>query len=212
MGDRTAKKENFSKLSIGELQKLLERHQATRPNDLYSPEMSKWIERKDNLRYHLDVKIGEERMAWTNVSTSPQAAPTPRASARRAPAAVRAKATPQAASAPVVELPDDPEPVVAVKPVVTPTEDKVLADRMQALVGKMQTYAHTCSVAQDPAAFRIARQGMYQAKHDIIHLVCRRKLTMPVLPEIPDNPWTTPRSRPRRDGVPLTQPSQAQVA
>lgn len=185
MGDRP-KKENFSKLSIRDLKDLLEKHQATRPVDIYSAEMATWITRKDSLVFHIDMKEGEARSAW-----KPSSGP---ARVAKAPKVVE------------VALPG-PEPVVGVDPkddVValltrTPAAESVVDQAAEGqlvrLLDKMKTYGRTCETATDQAAFLVARQGMYQARFDLLRLVRRKKLSMPSIPAIPANPWAKPRGK-----------------
>jgi hypothetical protein len=181
MADRP-KKENFSKLSIRELRDLLEKHQATRPVDIYSPEMATWMARKDGLVYNIEVKEGEARSAWKPSSGPVRAAKAPRAAdvARPEPG-------------PVDVLPGG-DVVDTRTPVVEPA-DKAAEVQLARLLDKMKTYGRTCESAADQAAFLVARQGMYQARFDLLRLVRRKKLSMPIIPAIPANPWTKPRAK-----------------
>jgi hypothetical protein len=51
-------------LDLDQLRHLLVEHQAHRPIDVFVPEMKPWMARKDQLRFHIDLKEGIEARAW----------------------------------------------------------------------------------------------------------------------------------------------------
>lgn len=185
MGDRP-KKENFSKLSIRELKELLEKHQATRPVDIYSAEMATWMARKDSLVFHIDMKEGEARSAWKPSSGPVRAAKAPKAAE---------VAPPEPEHVVGVAPKDDVVALLPRTPAAEPVVDPAAEGQLVRLLDKMKTYGRTCEAAKDQAAFLVARQGMYQARFDLLRLVRRKKLAMPSIPAIPANPWTKPRGK-----------------
>lgn len=200
MGDRS-KKENFAKLPIRELKELLEKHQASRPVDLYSAEMATWMARKDSLVFNIDLKEGEARSAWKPSRGPARAAKGPKV----------AKVVSPGPELVVGEVPKEDVVALLTRPAVPEAQpvDQAAEEQLARLLDKMRTYGRTCEAAGDQAAFLVARQGMYQARFDLLRLVRRKKLSMPTIPPIPANPWTKPRRKAGPDDA--AQP-QVQVA
>ena len=67
---------DLAKLTLDELQVRLAAHAIERPAAL-DPGFAKWMEIRDAIRFHKDVKLGEVRVAWKDVTTGQLAPPPP---------------------------------------------------------------------------------------------------------------------------------------
>lgn len=191
-------KPDYSKFTIERLRELLQKHQAARPmGDLFSDEMKEWLDTKSKISFHLDLKVGESRTAW-----HPASGPSPTGHPAAGPAvAATAKIRKPSPVPPAVEPAEVPTTPV-LKPLhaheqdleagtTQPTgkSDGEARARLEQLIGKMNTYISTCQHASSRAAFRVARQGVYQARFDILQLTRKHKLPIPTFPSIPNDPF-----------------------
>lgn len=111
----------LTKLTADELQLRLSQHALERPS-MTDLAFAKWAETKDAIKFHLDLKRGEERVAWKDSATGAAAPPPPRLSFGRM--------TPLLSSP--IPPTSEPEPLMSRKTPPPPERLEVLRKRLAA--------------------------------------------------------------------------------
>lgn len=62
----------FLALDLPELRRRLEAHQATRPTDIFSPEMKPWMKKKDSIAFAIELKEAEAAQKPFYITVPPQ--------------------------------------------------------------------------------------------------------------------------------------------